>query len=189
MSRIRLKQIVALFLIMLIASPVLAQNRRRLRLRRWQLSDKLNRASECSNLKACGTKHANDLPVWFRPRARRRGGRGMGMGGGFGMGAGFGMPDILRDIHVLLTNHDSIQRQVTEVPGGVVTTTTSTDPDLTELLRRHVRQMQSRLESGRPIRMWDRSLSSCTAIVSRFTSRLKTSAEACGCWRPPRIRP
>ena len=86
-------------------------------------------------------------------------GRGMGpmSGGGRGFGAGMqrGMPQAMAPIHALLDQHQLIQRDVKEIPGGVETTTTSTTPAVADLIRSHTRQMKQRLESGQPIRMWD----------------------------------
>ncbi len=55
----------------------------------------------------------------------------------------------------LLSQHDALTRTVKQVPGGVQTTTTTTNPGLVATLRTHVRQMASRLERGQPVRMWD----------------------------------
>ncbi|WP_165253360.1 hypothetical protein [Paludisphaera soli] len=55
----------------------------------------------------------------------------------------------------LVAGHASITRKVKEIPGGVRTRTTTTDPGLVATLRTHVRQMETRLERGRPMRMWD----------------------------------
>jgi hypothetical protein len=71
-------------------------------------------------------------------------------GGGMGMSAGEHAA-----IGGLLTGHKAIRRTVTEIPGGVRTTTTTTDSALIGTLRAHVRQMARRLEQGRPVRMWD----------------------------------
>jgi hypothetical protein len=55
----------------------------------------------------------------------------------------------------LLENHDRIERTVEQIPGGVRTTTTTSDPDLVPELRRHVTQMKALVETGDHIRMWD----------------------------------
>ena len=59
------------------------------------------------------------------------------------------------NIFELLSNHQSINRVVEEIPGGVKTTTTTTDPALVETLRSHVRQMRTHLEKNVPVRLWD----------------------------------
>lgn len=58
-------------------------------------------------------------------------------------------------IRDLLGGHAEIERAVTEIPDGVRTVTTTGRPELVEALRRHVRQMESRLREGRPVRIWD----------------------------------
>lgn len=55
----------------------------------------------------------------------------------------------------LLLRHEQINRLVTDLPGGVRTVTTSEDPALAWAIRAHVRQMQSRLAEGRPLRNAD----------------------------------
>ena len=57
--------------------------------------------------------------------------------------------------HQLLTDHAKIKRTVEDVPGGVVTVTTSDDPAVAATIRTHVRQMKRRVEAGQPLRMWD----------------------------------
>jgi hypothetical protein len=105
---------------------------------------------------------------WGRGPAAGRGfgrgpawGRGAGAGRGFaaawgpGLGAARGMPAAMLQIHSLLNNHQQIHRSVSEIPGGVETTTTSDDPLTTQLIRTHTLLMKQRLEAGQPIRMWD----------------------------------
>lgn len=58
-------------------------------------------------------------------------------------------------IHALLADHASIDRRVTDRPDGVETWTESDDPEVAARIRAHVRQMDARLEEGRPIRRWD----------------------------------
>jgi plastocyanin len=80
-----------------------------------------------------------------------------GMGGGGMMGGGMmgGSMEEMSAIHRLLADHEKIRRTVKDIPNGVETATTSADPNLTALIREHVRQMKSRLESGEPIRQGD----------------------------------
>lgn len=101
-------------------------------------------------------------------------GRGWGMRGGMGRGRGYGMgrgvrmgigeddPGLRHDmrevrpvIHDLLLKHTQIKRRVEEIPQGIRSETTSEDAQVTEQIRKHVRQMQSRIEQGQPLRMWD----------------------------------
>ncbi|CAN5857204.1 hypothetical protein BH23GEM7_BH23GEM7_25020 [soil metagenome] len=61
----------------------------------------------------------------------------------------------MRVIRRLLVNHEKIERQVEDIPGGVRTITRSDDPEVAELIRTHVRQMKERFEQDMPIRMMD----------------------------------
>ena len=58
-------------------------------------------------------------------------------------------------IHDLLMEHEKIRREVENIPGGVRTVTTSSDPSITKSIRTHVYQMKSRIEEGRSIRHMD----------------------------------
>ena len=84
-----------------------------------------------------------------------RGPRGGGRGFGRGAGTQRGMPQAMAPTHALLDQHQLVQRNVKEIPGGVETTTTSSTPAVATLIRTHTKQMKERLESGQPIRMWD----------------------------------
>lgn len=67
-------------------------------------------------------------------------------------------PQMMRDmrvIHDLLIQHQQIRRSVEDFPSGIRAETTSQDPRLAGLIRAHVRQMQERLEQGKPIRQMD----------------------------------
>lgn len=68
---------------------------------------------------------------------------------------GPGMMGDMRTIRGLLRNHESIDRRVENIPGGVRTVTVSTDPEVAALLRRHVREMKARYADDRPIRRMD----------------------------------
>lgn len=68
---------------------------------------------------------------------------------------GAGMMQDMRTIHGLLSNTDTIDRDVEDLPNGVRTVTTSDDPEVAQLIRTHVRQMEARYDRGQPIRMMD----------------------------------
>jgi hypothetical protein len=76
-------------------------------------------------------------------------------GGGRGMGPGGGHAGDMRGIHALFANRDQIHRTVTQIPGGVRTTTEADDPAVVAQLREHVQSMYARLEEGRPINARD----------------------------------
>ncbi|MGB3564927.1 MAG: hypothetical protein WBH85_00725 [Thermoanaerobaculia bacterium] len=61
----------------------------------------------------------------------------------------------MRAVWALIDAHEDIDRVVEEIPGGVKTTTTTTDPELVPVLQRHVTEMAELLESGGRIRNWD----------------------------------
>lgn len=86
------------------------------------------------------------------------GGMGMMENGAMGMRPGGGMGAMggdMRTIRGLLTRHEAIERRVEDIPGGVRTWTTSEDPEVAMLIRRHVREMRTRFERGQPIRAMD----------------------------------
>lgn len=72
--------------------------------------------------------------------------------GGCGKGGGRA---VMRSAMTLIHNHTSIERTVEEVPGGVRTVTTTTDPALVDTLREHVREMALEIELGGRVRQWD----------------------------------
>ena len=65
------------------------------------------------------------------------------------------MADEHEAIWTLLDHRASIKRSVEEIPNGVKTTTTTSDPDLVSTLRKHVQQMAQRVKAGALVRMWD----------------------------------
>lgn len=81
-------------------------------------------------------------------------GRG-GMCGGGAMGPGGGHGADMMGIHALFAHRDQIQRTVTQIAGGVRTTTESDDPAVVAQIREHVQAMYARLKEGRPINAGD----------------------------------
>ena len=77
--------------------------------------------------------------------------RGGMMGGGM-MGASMNERRVMRG---LLRSPDRIERNVRNVPNGVVAVTTSDDPRVAELIRRHVRQMRASYDRDEPVRTRD----------------------------------
>jgi len=76
-------------------------------------------------------------------------------GGGVGIGPGGGHGGDMRGIHALFANRDQIHRTVTQIQGGVRTTTEADDPAVAAQLREHVQSMYARLKDGRPINARD----------------------------------
>lgn len=81
-------------------------------------------------------------------------GKKSGMPSQGGMMSGSMMED-MRSIRTLLASHEKVERRVEDIPKGVRTVTTSDDPEIAALIRRHVRQMAARYDRDRPIRMMD----------------------------------
>ncbi len=75
------------------------------------------------------------------------GSRMMGMGPGM-MGGSATMNE-RSDIHDLFLNHDRIKRTVTNLPDGIRTVTESDDPQVVEVIKKHVAEMGRRVEEGR----------------------------------------
>jgi len=73
----------------------------------------------------------------------------------------------------LLNGHGTITHTVKEIPDGVLTTTTTTKPELVKTLRTHVRQMVRRLEQERPVRMWDPVFQGVFAHADEITVTMK----------------
>lgn len=120
-------------------------------------------ANETGHCPCCGEQHpasdCADCPATDCCRAhhyhhgRRSGPRGAGgWGGNDGRG---GPPSEMRTVWALIDAHDAIERVVEEIPSGVRTTTTTTDPELVPVVQRHVTEMAGLLESGGRIRNWD----------------------------------
>ena len=76
-------------------------------------------------------------------------------GRGHGGGAGGAARPEAQVIHFLIENHESLERTVEEIPGGVRTRTVSTEPEIIDAVRTHVRQMVDLIHGGGRIRNWD----------------------------------
>jgi hypothetical protein len=99
-------------------------------------------------------------------------GRGMGMGPGGGHAGG----DMMA-IHALFANRDQIHRTVTQIPGGVRTTTESDDPAVVAQLRQHVQAMYARLKEGRPINARDPLFAALFQHADKITFRTEDTAK------------
>ncbi len=62
---------------------------------------------------------------------------------------------LMRDAHTLVFNNESIVRTVEEIPGGVKTITTTSDPELLKVLQRHPKEMGAYYKDGGMVRGWD----------------------------------
>lgn len=70
-------------------------------------------------------------------------------------GHGKGHMAVMQGAHMLIGNNSSIAREVIEVPGGVKTVNTTSDPDLVAVLQKHPREMSGHLQGGGHVRKWD----------------------------------
>lgn len=59
------------------------------------------------------------------------------------------------DIMALFDGHKSLRRVTERLPNGIRSCTTSDDPGLAMILRRHAADMKARFAKGRAIRSWD----------------------------------
>ncbi len=80
------------------------------------------------------------------PGMMRHGGMGPGM---MGMNHGSATTAEHSDIRELFFNHDRIKRTVTNLPDGIRTVTESDDPQVAEVIKKHVAEMGQRVEEGR----------------------------------------
>lgn len=81
-----------------------------------------------------------------------------GMAGHGGEAAGVlgkSKPELMADAHQLLDDHASVTRTVEQLPNGVRTVTTTSDPELVAVLQRHPREMAAHLKAGGRVRNGD----------------------------------
>jgi len=83
-------------------------------------------------------------------------GKGDPQGGRESHGAvGVSARKVMQGARTLVFNHESITREVKEIPGGVQTVTTTTNPDLVPVLQKHPKEMVEHFEKGGSVRRWD----------------------------------
>jgi hypothetical protein len=96
-----------------------------------------------------------------RPMRQRRHGMDGRGGGGRGRGAhaetegGLTHRGVMREAMGLVHAHTMIEREIEEIPGGVRTVTTTSDPSVLERLRSHPRNMDAYYDQGGSVRHWD----------------------------------
>jgi len=64
-------------------------------------------------------------------------------------------PEAQEQIHQLFANHDKIRREVMETEDGYTSLTESDDAQVAAALKKHVSQMEDRLDEGLMVRRWD----------------------------------
>lgn len=113
--------------------------------------DKSAQATECAGDTAKASCCASEA-VTAPDAEHARQGKGKGKGQQ-GKGRGHGVE--MQNAHTLVFNYQSITRTVQEIPGGVKTINTTTDPNLVETLRNHPKEMVKRIADGGHVRPWD----------------------------------
>jgi len=96
------------------------------------------------------------------------GGGKMGMQRG-GQGRGAVMPDAMQLLH----NHTALSRTVEEIPNGVKTVTTTADPEILALLRRHAREMYAFYEAGGVVRPHDPLFAELARVADKVTMEFR----------------
>ena len=93
-----------------------------------------------------------------------------------GHGAWGGNGDMM-GIHALFAHRDQIRRTVTQIPGGVRTTTESDDPAVVAQLREHVQSMYARLEEGLPINARDPLFAAIFANADKIRVKIENTEQ------------
>lgn len=102
-----------------------------------------------------GNPHSDCADCQGRRCGRRGGESGMDRGQEHGSMESASRQPIMRNAHFLIDNHQHLKRTVEEIPQGVRTRTLADDPELTERLREHVREMAALLDQEGSVRKWD----------------------------------
>lgn len=84
-------------------------------------------------------------------------------------GRGAVMPDAMQLLH----NYAVLQREVQEIPHGVKTITTTTDPELLALVRRHPREMYAFYEAGGSVRPRDPMFAELSRVADKVTMEFR----------------
>ena len=84
------------------------------------------------------------------------------------MRGGKGMGSDMSRVHELLGGHDKIERKVVELPDGIESWTTSTDPAIAATLRTHLGDMVTRMKEGQVIHGFDPLFRKVFAIASQI---------------------
>ena len=106
--------------------------------------------------------------------AQMRGqGRGQGQGAQMrGQGRGGAMGPIMNDAHTLVFNNNDIQREIEVLPNGVITRTTTFNPELLAVLQRHPKEMADHLKDGGRVRNWDPLFAELAAVADEVNMEI-----------------
>ena len=104
---------------------------------------------------ACCKKGADQAvastPLAADTQVAAQAGRGGGKHGG-GKGAKRG---VMQNAHTLVFNNGSLTRTIEDLPNGVRTRNTTTDPRLVAVLQKHPQEMNELYKNGGQVRKWD----------------------------------
>lgn len=103
-----------------------------------------------------------------RDAGQGRGARGRA-GGERGPGQGGAKGALMDDAHALVFNNNQIQREIEDLPNGVVTKTTTSNPELLAVLQRHPKDMADHLKEGGRVRNWDPLFAELAAVADEVT--------------------
>jgi alpha-acetolactate decarboxylase len=81
--------------------------------------------------------------------------------------------DLMRDAHTLVFDHTTISRSVEILPNGVRTITTTTNPDMVPVLRRHPREMGELYQQGGMVRGWDPVFRELALVRDKVTMEVR----------------
>jgi hypothetical protein len=91
---------------------------------------------------------------------------------------GRGMPrEAQEQIHALFEGHKKIRREVVQTKDGYTAVTESDDPKMAAALKKHVKQMAERLESGLRVRRWDPAFAEYVAYYDEMSHQFEATAK------------
>ena len=80
---------------------------------------------------------------------------------------------VMQGAHTLVFNKGDLTRTVTEIPGGVRTVNTTTNPKLVATLQSHPREMSNHLSNGGHVRKWDPVFTEIAKYQDKITMTYK----------------
>lgn len=81
--------------------------------------------------------------------------------------------DLMRDAHALVFDHTSVTRTVEKLSNGVRTITTTSNPAMLPVLRKHPRQMGELYQRGGMVRGWDPLFRELAAVSDKIKMEVK----------------
>ena len=120
----------------------------------------------------CAAQASNDQPG---PRGRGRGPRWQRQDVATPESDARPLPhkrELMQDAHALVFNHMAITRTIEDIPNGVKTITTTSDPALLSVLQRHPREMGELYKQGGRVRAWDPLFTELSAVADLVTMEM-----------------